>query len=135
VIGALISLAHLGGGLLGFWWLRRVARSDRPGRSVTVAAFAASAAMAGFVFAATPVAPDLSALLDPILFPDFETAYWSAGRALLDGPENLRQEFTQGVNGFVSLPITAYAFLPFGAIASWRIAALLFGRSVPRRSC
>jgi alpha-1,2-mannosyltransferase len=126
LVGILISAIQLAGAAFGFWWIRRVALSDQSDRHVLRVSFVLSALMAGFVFAATPVSPNLSDLREHILFQDFHEAYWAAGRALLAGPEGLRTAFEQGVNGFVSLPVTAFAFLPFGAISNWKAAAIVF---------
>ncbi len=58
-------------------------------------------------------------------FWDFRTAYYPAGRAVLDDPASLAALIGKGVNGFVNLPIVAYLFAPFGAL-SLRYAIGLF---------
>jgi hypothetical protein len=64
----------------------------------------------------------------PMLFPDFRTAYYAAGAAVLHGA-SLAPVISHGVWGFVwgfvNLPVVAYVFAPF-AILPVKPAALVF---------
>jgi alpha-1,2-mannosyltransferase len=58
-------------------------------------------------------------------FWDYRTAYYPAGKAILDDPAALAGLMGKGVNGFVNLPIVAYLFAPF-SLLSLRYAIGLF---------
>ena len=58
-------------------------------------------------------------------FWDYRTAYYPAGKAVLDDPASLGGADGEGVNGFVNLPIVAYLFAPFSML-SLRYAIGLF---------
>jgi hypothetical protein len=58
-------------------------------------------------------------------FWDYRTAYYPAGKAVLDDPASLAVLVGKGVNGFVNLPIVAYLFVPF-SVLSLRYAIGLF---------
>jgi hypothetical protein len=58
-------------------------------------------------------------------FWDYRTAYYPAGKAVLDDPASLAVLIGKGVNGFVNLPIVAYLFVPFSTL-SLRYAIGLF---------
>ena len=58
-------------------------------------------------------------------FWDYRTAYYPAGKAVLDDPASLAALMGKGVNGFVNLPIVAYLFAPF-SLLSLRYAIGLF---------
>lgn len=58
-------------------------------------------------------------------FWDYRTAYYPAGKAVLDDPASLAVLIGKGVNGFVNLPIVAYLFAPFSML-SLRYAIGLF---------
>ncbi|MDM0045118.1 glycosyltransferase family 87 protein [Variovorax dokdonensis] len=53
----------------------------------------------------------------PGLFEDFRDAYFGAGVALQQGPAALGPMIDKGTDGFVNLPIIAYAFWPLGALS------------------
>jgi alpha-1,2-mannosyltransferase len=58
-------------------------------------------------------------------FWDYRTAYYPAGKAVLDDPASLAVLIGKGVNGFVNLPIVAYLLVPFSML-SLRYAIGLF---------
>jgi alpha-1,2-mannosyltransferase len=61
----------------------------------------------------------------PYFFWDFRTAYYPAGKMVLEEPALLVVLIGRGVYGFVNLPIVAYLFAPF-ALLSLRYAIGLF---------
>ena len=66
------------------------------------------------------------AVVDPQYpFWDYRSAYYPAGKAVLNDPGSLAALMGKGVNGFVNLPIVAYLFAPF-SILSLRYAIGLF---------
>lgn len=58
-------------------------------------------------------------------FWDYRTAYYPAGKAVLEDPASLGDLIGKGVNGFVNLPIVGYLFAPFSML-SLRYAIGLF---------
>ncbi len=58
-------------------------------------------------------------------FWDFHSAYYPAGRAVMAGPEQLREMTGRGVSGFVNMPVVAYIFAPF-ALLPEQVAENLF---------
>ena len=104
---AIYVMAHVVGGVAGFWLIARMARSTLSDRRFWVVTGLLTVGMGLFL---------LSISEPPRFFKDFYTAYFAAGEAVLTGPEALRPQLEKGVNGFVNLPIVAYLFAPFALL-------------------
>jgi alpha-1,2-mannosyltransferase len=102
-----INGVHLFAVIVGFMLIDRLARSEKYARLFWPVTLAFAGAVALFLFLVS----------DPgSAFEDFRKAYWKAGVAVLQGPQNLAHLFADNVFGFVNLPILAYVFAPFGLL-------------------
>ena len=110
----LLNLVVIAGGLFA---LRAMPQTEPAALGLPVTVIAVCAAIAIFVFAISDPSP---------IFWDFHQAYYSAGKAVLESPDALRQQIEKGVSGFVNLPIVAYIFTPFAALDSWWGSAAVF---------
>jgi alpha-1,2-mannosyltransferase len=111
-----VNGAHLVVAVAGFCIIHKVASSDKQGRQLWSVTLTLCAAMAAFLFFVSDPAST---------FEDFGKAYWQAGAAIWDGPEQLAGIFQNQAFGFVNLPIISYFFAPFGLLPK-RLAGVLF---------
>jgi hypothetical protein len=67
------------------------------------------------------------AISEPLTSPfeDFVEAYRAGGQAALNGPEAVAASFSEGVGGFVNLPILSLLFVPF-ALLDEAVGAVVF---------